>query len=257
MRPVVWSHSSIDAYLDCHLRWYFTYVMCEEEEPSEARMTGIAVHDVAERILKGQSLPLLDGPCGICEMFPHSPQCPNQGAAAEGLIEVFISDILPTYRDTILIEAPFQYELDGIPVSGIIDALDEQDTEEPLGYRARILRDLKTTKSRPSAGKYRLQMTIYWLGATELGYPPHAAMLDYIVRTKKPYYWPEVVSPIDEDDVDVLSATLQALQNGVESSDYEPTGLGTPACSWCGYKAICGPYQRLQELSNPIREEAR
>ncbi len=59
------------------------------------------------------------------------------------------------------------------------------------------------------------------------------------------------------DDVDVLAATLSAVARGVEDGDYEPTGLGTLACSYCGHKAICGPYQRFQEASNPIRKEAR
>ena len=223
-------------------------------------MTGIAVHDQAELLLK-DGIPIPErGPCSICEMAPHSPQCPRAGDEISRLVDVFIDDILPTYREPVLIEAPFQYELDGVPVSGVIDTLDVHAFGQGITTPAttiRILRDLKTSKQRPRAGKYRLQMTIYWLGAEELGYPPDIGQLDYIVRTKKPYYWPEVVPAITEDDVNVLSATLQALQDGVERRDYDPTGLGTPACSWCGYKAICGPWQRLKELSNPIREEAR
>lgn len=257
MRPVVYSSSSINAYTDCHLRWWFTYVALEEEKESEARAVGIAVHDYAERVLTGK----------------HHPRPINPEVAA--LAKVFDLEVVPTFQNPVLIEAPFQIELDGIPFSGIIDAVDERVTllEEamvPMVIEGRdviddrstygkgyILRDLKTTASRPSAGKYRLNMTGYWLGATELGYPPDAAQLDYIVRTKKPYYWPEVMEPITDDDIDVLAATLTGVHNGVESGDYEPTGLGTRACSSCGYKAICGPYQRYQELTSPIREEAR
>jgi CRISPR/Cas system-associated exonuclease Cas4 (RecB family) len=165
----------------------------------------------------------------------------------------------------VLVEAAFQYELDGIPVSGVIDALDVHaftegpppDVDVAVPGEAHILRDLKTAKQRPRKGKYRLQTTLYWLGAEELGYPPDQAQLDYIVKTKVPYYWPEVVGPITEDDVDVLSATLQAVDNGVSREDYDPTGLGTMACSMCPHKAICGPYERYLELTNPIRKDAR
>jgi hypothetical protein len=31
----------------------------------------------------------------------------------------------------------------------------------------------------------------YWLGAADLGFQPtNIPQLDYIVRTKQPYYWP-------------------------------------------------------------------
>jgi len=243
VRPVVYSASSLNTYTDCHLKWYFTYVTLEPSETTEAQAVGIAVHDYAEATLKKDEVSLLT----IAKTF--------QKPELLFLYEVFDRDILPTYEKPVLIEAPFQLEINGIPFSGIIDAVDEHAME--AGDPLNILRDLKTTGQRPSKGKYRLNMTGYWLGAESLGFRPDAAKLDYIVRTRKPYYWPEVMDPITEDDVDILAATLTTVHNGVESGDYSPTGLGTTACSYCGYKAVCGPYQRYLEVTNPIRKEAR
>lgn len=242
MRPVVYSASSLNAYIDCHLRWYFIYVLLEEEAESEARAVGIAVHDFAEQRLK-----VLQG---------TATEANYEGEDITPLVMVFNRDILPTYENPVLIEAPFQIEVNGIPFSGIIDSLDEQQVDWSTDT-VYVLRDLKTTSQRPSKGRYRLNMTGYWVGATSLGYRPDVTQLDYVVRTRKPYYWPEVLDPITDDDVDVLAATLSAVARGVESEDYRPTGLGTLACSYCGYKAICGPYQRYQEATNPIREDAR
>lgn len=249
VRPVVFSASSVTAYLDCHLRWYFTYVMNLEGEQSEAQRVGIAVHDQAEKILRSKSGSLDSS---------WSLQWDEYGIKEiDDLTAVFIRDILPTYRDPVLIEAPFQISVnDGvndIAFSGIIDALDAHDM--PDGH-AFILRDLKTTGSRPSKGRYRFNMVGYYLGATiGLDYRVHAMQLDYVVRTRQPYYWPEVVDLPDDDDLAAWVSTLSRVAAGVAKGDYEPTGLGTRACSYCPYQAVCGPYQRYQELISPLRKE--
>jgi hypothetical protein len=238
-RPVVFSASSVSAYLDCHLRWFFGYILNEQGEQSEAQRVGIAVHDYAERRLK----------------MIKDPDDWEGWSASRFLIPlatVFDRDILPTYRDPVLIEAAFQITVNGIPFSGIIDSVDRHDIGEPvLGIQpyANILRDLKTTGSRPKAGRYRFNMIGYWLGARELGHEAAIMQLDYIVRTQKPYYWPEVVAAPDEDDIEWFAATLQAVADGVGRADYKPTGVGTRVCSYCPHKAICGPYSRYKEVT--------
>lgn len=231
-RPVVFSASSVTAYQMCHLQWYFTYVLGQPGVQSEPQAVGIAVHDAAEAILR-RTLPT--------DAFDAMPPITE-------LVRVFANDILPTYRNPLLIEASFQLEVNDIPYSGVLDAVDEHDV--PWGY-ALILRDLKTTGSRPSPGKYRFAMTGYKLGAEDLlGRPIDAAQLDWIVRTKHPYYWPEALEPITEDDINVFAATLETVAEGVARDNYDPTGLGTWACKACSHAAICGPYQRYQEITD-------
>jgi hypothetical protein len=231
VRPVVYSASSVTAYENCHLQWWFTYVLQAEGEQSEAQRVGIKIHDFAERSLKHLGTAYRsDDP----EVVP--------------LAKVWNEDILPTYRSPVLIEADFQLVVNGIPYSGIIDAVDEQDV--PWGY-ALLLRDLKSTGKRPSPGRYRFAMTGYKLGAEDLlGRPIDGAQLDYIVRTKTPYYWPEAMEPITDVDVAIFAATLEAVANGVEREDYRPTGLGTWTCNTCPHRATCGPYQRYQEVTD-------
>ena len=93
----------------------------------------------------------------------------------------------------------------------------------PWGF-ANILRDTKTTGSRPSPGKYRFAMTGYWLGATDLGFPPDISQLDWLVRTKNPYYWPEAMEPITDDDIAIFAAELETVAEGVARGDYLPDG---------------------------------
>jgi len=238
-RPVVFSASSVNAYQTCHLQWYFGYVMAETGIVSEAQTIGIAVHDYAEKRLKWSLYD--EAPSGI------SP-----------LADVFDRDILSTYRAPVLVEAAFQIEVNGIPFSGIIDSVDRQDVGLADPYNpldrvvlryANILRDLKTTNKRPAAGKYWFNMVGYFLGARDLGFEIDAMQLDYIVRTKTPYYWPEVVQIPTDDDIARWASVLQGVSEGVERADYEPTGLGTYVCLYCPYRTICGPYARFKEVT--------
>lgn len=232
-RPVVFSASSVASYQACHLAWYFSYLLLLQGDESEPQRVGIQVHDYAERKLRA-----------IDRDDPFQPTDTSGRPEVKALLRVFDADVLPTYRKPLLIEASFQLEVNGIPFSGILDALDEQDV--PWGT-ANILRDLKTTQSRPGKGKFRFAMTGYWLGATDLGYEPDAAQLDWIVRTKKPYYWPEAMEPIKDNDIASFARSLEIVAEGVERSDYAPTGLGTWACRTCPHAAYCGPFQRYKE----------
>lgn len=254
-RPVVFSASSVGTYQDCHLRWFFQYVLGEEGEQSEAQRVGIVVHEYAERRLKWTRFSAEANPNAERIMLDAD----RDGIRVDpAVLDIFDRDILPTYRDPVLIEAPFQIEVNGIPFSGVIDSVDRQDvpfwveSSRPgsSGQFVYLLRDLKTTGKRPPVGRYRFPMIGYWLGARELGHEPDIMQLDYIVRTQKPYYWPEVVYIPDEFDLDWFAATLEAVAEGVERADYDPTGLGTYVCSYCPYKAICGPYQRYKEVTD-------
>jgi len=229
---VVFSASSVNTYQLCHLQWWFTYIAAIPTEPTEPQAVGTAVHAHAESLLK-------------IDDVTHFDPGDDPDPSIRTLVNVFRRDILPTYRNVLLVEQPFQIDVDGIPFSGVIDSLDEQDTS---WGPENILRDLKTTKSRPPEGKYRYNMVGYYVGVTEgLDIGVTIMQLDYIVRTQKPYYWPEVVPVPDEDEIRGWAAQLEIVANHVARGDYEPTGLGTYVCNFCDYRSMCGPYQRLKE----------
>jgi len=258
-RPVVFSASSVNSYNTCHLAWYFGYVLTEPGIISEPQIVGIEVHDYAE----GRLLMLT----AKQEFKRERMNSRDWAIGVKAATDVFDRDILPTYRDPVLIEAPFQIEVNGIPFSGVIDAVDRQDIppvpevdwdsegrELIVGHLmpafANILRDLKTTGKRPRSGKYQFAMTGYFLGARDLGYEIDAIQLDYIVRTQHPYYWPEVMSVPDDDDIARWASELQDVAEGVQRADYEPTGLGTYVCLYCPYRGICGPLSRYNKEVN-------
>jgi hypothetical protein len=250
MSDLTLSASSISTYEACHLQWYFTYIEVRPEPYSEPRMVGLAVHEVAEWILKNNS--------------DSVPDFDNMSEHVASLVEVFTHEVYPTYGDPVLVEAGFELDVLGITYTGFIDSVDEhpikpdEDTfpeywaAELAGKypRAEVtLRDLKTTKSRPRKGKYRDALIGYYLGARELGHEPDSIRLDYIVRTKKPYYWPEEQPVPDDDEIDLWAAQVERVANSITSGDWEATGVGTYVCNYCDHRDICGPNDRFKKMT--------
>lgn len=238
-QPVVLSASSATTYIDCHMRWWFEYVLAVPHPPSEAQQVGIDVHERAEAILKrAQGVQLV----GVLD-FP-----PDQ--TVDQLALIFERDVLPTYETVAMVEQEFQITVNGVPYSGTVDSVDLHRHTWGDEY---VVRDLKTTSASPGSGRYRFNMIGYWLGVREmLGVEPVGLQLDYIVRTKKPYYKPVYEPAPSEQEVAGWAATLWGVKNGIFHGEFGPTGLGTHVCNWCPFKSECAPYQRYTAIS-PLR----
>lgn len=224
---VVYSASSVQTYLDCSLRWWFTYIAAMPQQKSEALETGIAVHEYAEGVLLAKSGQGITGETS----FTH------QDENVTKLCDVFLNEVAPTYGDDVMVETPFRVDVRGVPYSGVIDSID-----------GTLLRDLKTTGSKPSPGRYRRNMIGYYIGATiGLDKDISGLQLDYIVRTKKPYYLPERQEVPTVDEMLNFSDTVEMVAELVEVGDFRPTGLEGSACRWCPYTQVCEPYARMKE----------
>lgn len=222
---LVLSSTSLSTWLDCHLQWFFRYVMYLDGEPSDAITIGIAVHEHAEAALKGQ---------WASDSLSSDPEVLR-------LVTVWATDVAPLLGSPQLVEAPYRVVVNGITYQSTLDVVDAEGR----------VRDLKTTAKRPRSGRYRLAMIGHALGSRALtGNTETDVVLDYIVRTKSPYYWPESYGgPITEDDIDDFAAVLDAVATGIDREEYDATGLESPwACAMCPYRAVCGPRLRYEGI---------
>lgn len=265
MRELVLSASSVNSYLECPLQWYFTHILGERGETSLKKTIGIAVHDSIEILLKHLINLPASGPALDPEAVYHAA---FDAELALGPVRLAKDDVsveagrqsglkaLTAYMaqlvevDDVLaiahVELDFEITVNDIPYSGTIDRV---DVDAAGGESSVLLRDTKITHSRPQKGKYRLNMTGYGLGLEqETGLRPTLLVLDYIVRTKEPYYWPEYIDPPSELDIGEFAATLARVAEGIEASRFPALGLTAPfSCSACPHQQSCGPYQRMQE----------
>jgi hypothetical protein len=248
------------------LQWYFSYVLAERGETSLKKVIGAAVHESIEKLLtylvEGAVGPLLDPAAIYQRAFDIELAAgPVKLAKDDGTIEDGRASglkALETYLRVLVavdaapqiskVEEAFEIEVNGIGYSGAIDRLDA--LAGPEGEPQLILRDTKVTHSRPRSGKYRLNMIGYALGVEHViaGRMPDLLVLDYIVRTKEPYYWPEYIDPPSDADIGWFAAQLEQAAEGIDAGRFEPLGLsGAFTCAACPHQAICGPYSRLQQ----------
>lgn len=263
MADLILSASSATTWLDCHLQYWFKYVAMEDGISSWEREIGLAVHASVERALgKMNQIRHRDDTMGVVldtersrivarsygdlndRMMALPRGIPHGKLGFEGARQE-AQKALRAYWDlfgdqpAMLSEAAFEIDVDGMPYSGSADRVDA--TEDGIA-----LRDLKVVGSRPQAGRYRFNMVGYWLGLrTQYDIDADMMVLDYIVRTKNPYHWPEWREAPDEDEIAWFSALLRSAYNGISEGDYRPTGLDHPwECRACEYRTICGPWQR-------------
>lgn len=225
MSDLVLSKSSVNSYLACPLQWWFTYVAAMPGETSDNATLGIAVHDLAEKTLRSGE--------------PQSWQAIDKETRT--LAALFEKEVWPTIGQPKYVEQSFIIEVDGILFSGYVDYVTE----------SHILCDLKTTQRRPKPGKYRFDFVGYWLGLQTLGFDAIAFRLDYLVRTKHPYYLPEMQDLPEDWEVASFAATLREVSDNINAGLFPPTGLEGYACKWCNHRNVCGPYAAMpQKESN-------
>ena len=230
MSGLVLSSSSVATYLDCHLQWWFAYVVRDPGKPREQTLVGIATHDLVES--------LLTDPKSLRRQPGHVWD------EAYRLLPVFEAEVLPQLGTVRYVEQVYQFEIEGFYYQSYLDYVDGSNR----------VRDLKTTSRRPGPHdeRYRVPMIGHALGFRSLtGEIEADVILDYLVRTKTPYYWPIASGgPVSEDDEEFFIATLEGVTKGIAARDYDPTGLGSPwACLSCPYQDQCGPYQRSKEIA--------
>lgn len=258
MRPVVFSASSITRYRECELAWYFTYILDEPGSSNVKAAIGIAVHDGAAVLLRAARDHKLAEVDENGDWFDKAVVEMNESLAmnligartdtklvpaaafesARLCLERYLEDVFPLI-DPVMVEEPFQFEIDGTPYSGVIDAGDG------------AVRDLKTTSSRPSSGdRYEIGMIGYALGYRQLtGHAEADRILDYIVRTLHPYYWPIRLGPATSEDIDRFANVVGEVADGVAAARFRPTGLDKRSvCTSCPHQFRCEPYLNLQAL---------
>ena len=138
----------------------------------------------------------------------------------------------------IWVEKPVQFAINGITYSGQIDLADEMGR----------IRDTKTTKNRPKPESYLFGMTGYALAARQLtGEVETDTILDYVVATKTPYYFPVAAGgPVTDDDIVRFANTIDVVAESIEAGRFIPNGfMSIGTCEYmCGYKDICPYYMK-------------
>lgn len=246
------SASSVATFLRCGVQWEYAYVKKVRSPPTVRQAVGIAAHDAFEENLLTKMVTQVDLPeefvrdafsdsfdkqveemQGIWEEKDPPGTAKDQGLALVSKQHIEIAPaIVP-----VLVEAPIQFEIDGVIWTGTIDLVDGKGR----------LRDWKTSQRKPASGtNYSLAMTGYALGYRhQTGEIETDVQLDFFVRYKRqePGYFPiPAGGPVSDRAVQMFADTVGLVHEAIMSGTrFIPNGLQNNACSWCGYREIC-PY---------------
>lgn len=252
MAEQLFSASSLSTFLRCGKQWEFAYVYAIKSPPNVRMMLGLAAHEAVETNFRQKMVTRLDLPVeAVADTFSDAfdrmvdevEEDPNEtkGEAKDSgvaLIEKYQEVVAPGIQP-LYVEQEIQFEIDGVPWSGFIDIVDETG----------VVRDLKTTRRKPSAKTdYALAMTGYAVGYREMtGHIETGITLDYMVRTKTPYYYPAATEgPVSPESIATFAEVLNGVSESVQRGIFLPTGLNNGACSWCGYRMICPAFKAAQ-----------
>jgi CRISPR/Cas system-associated exonuclease Cas4 (RecB family) len=249
MSSLILSASSVSTFLRCGHQWYLAYVEGVKSPPSLAMARGLAVHKAVEHNMEQKVVSHEDVPVGdMLDAFSTSwdsisadglrmdedadpGEAKDHGIALTTLHHAEVSPLI----QPIWVEKPVQFAINGITYSGQIDLADEMGR----------IRDTKTTKNRPKPESYLFGMTGYALAARQLtGEVETDTILDYVVATKTPYYFPVAAGgPVTDDDIVRFANTIDVVAESIEAGRFVPNGImSIGTCEYmCGYKDIC-PY---------------
>lgn len=221
------SKSSLDTYLECGYAWYLGHVLRLKASPTLHMIAGRAVHAGIEAHWKGEDH--VEALQAAWDGDVASTGLEGTDEAAESfldalrLVGTYIDKIAPTFTPT-LVEAKFLIRVDGVLVSGAIDAANDD------------VHDTKTTStpSKVDPKLHRVEMTIYGWGAQSLtGRPPGLLLLDVVGRNGR------VKQAVVEPDPAGASEVIGYVARKIGEGTFEPTGARTGQCHRCPYANRC------------------
>jgi hypothetical protein len=249
--PVVLSGSSLNTFLRCPTQWELLYVRRIRRPPNLKMALGISGHAAAEADLKHkvqtwEDLPREEVVQTFVDSFHEtahdSPEKPEKKETRATMLDsgvlavgTWYDEVAPTTAP-VLVEQNGQFTINDIHYDWTADLVD-QDT---------IVRDFKFVGRKPDSGsEYALNMIGYALGFREMtGEIEAGVQLDYVVRTKKPYYLPLAAPTIPPKDISAFADIVTMTHQQISAGSFPPHGLKSGACSWCGVSDLCPYYRR-------------
>lgn len=240
----VLSSSSVNTYLRCGRQWEYAYVYAIKAPPRLRALIGLAAHEAVEinyrqKVSSGLDLPVEAVVDAFSDAFdrdvdgivPDKDETTGAGKdSGIDTVRAYHRSVSPTVQP-LFVEENVKFNVNGVPFSGYIDVVDSH----------RRIRDLKTVRQRPSSSDYALNMTAYAIGFRQMtGDIESGLVLDYMVRTKTPYYWPiSSDGPVPDPAINQFASVVGRVADGISRGSFPPNGIYSNACSWCGYRPVC------------------
>lgn len=160
----------------------------------------------------------------------------NEGKA---LLSAYFESLSGDEFKVLAIEKPFRLDIDGIPVIGAVDLLEEDESGTI------IITDFKTSGRAYGDDEIdrNLQLSIYHMAMKANGYSDREILLriDCLIKAKKkPRFETYYTSRSEADERRVVKKVLHVWE-GIQKGVFLPNDTGW-RCKWCDLKSYCDEY---------------
>lgn len=235
------SHSQIDTFEACPLKYKYRYLLRVPAEPHHALSFGQTIHQTLYqfhlsekqgKILTQKELLKLYKDNFIelgYESEAHKQERFQAGKTALIRYHQLFPSLFSTPQS---LEKSFRLSIAGIPLKGKIDRIDQVGDEyEIIDYKTGQPKDKKAVKRDH-------QLTIYGLAANEALKINATKLSLYFIETNT-----KVTTTRTSADYQKEKQRLKAITKKIKSSDFKPKPGYPFPCKFCEYKNIC-PYAK-------------
>ena len=251
-RPL--SHSSISLYGECPQKYKFKYVDKIPEKPRHFFSFGQSVHLALEYFygVKEPKAPTLEELLAAYRAtwvrggYKDDAQEAEYFEDGRQILTRFHDKHAKTFRLPYFVEYGFNFEIDGVPVTGKVDRVDKLADGRLLILDYKTGKQLKTGRIDVDA-----QLTMYQL-ACEKGLDAEVAeLVFYHLPTLKEHK----SARRDASLVDELKTRIVTTAESITKEKFEPKPLDS-VCRWCDYKPICPVFKDQFAGAVPVAARA-
>jgi len=234
----VLSHSSISLYKTCPQKWKFRYIDRVPERPRSFFSFGKSVHGGLEFLFSrlGAAWPTIEEVLAhykenwLREGFESAAQEKWFFQEGSRILRGFYAKHQGDLRRVAQVEFKFTIDIEGVPVMGYIDRVDET----PAGGLAII--DYKTGKAFDKARVRKdPQLTLYQIACREQFGKPVETVTLYHLNSLTPLTVPAHSTDLEQE----LRGSVVEVARGISEGKFDPIPDEDGHCKWCDYAQIC------------------
>ncbi len=234
-RPL--SHSSISLYNECPQKYKFKYIDKVPEKPRHFFSFGQSVHTALEFFydVKVPTPPSLEDVLKhyrekwVSAGYKDENQETEYFELGRGIIARFHDKHVKDFKPPFSVEYLFNFEVDGVPVTGRIDRVDKLDDGRLHVVDYKTGKQLQTGRIDTDA-----QLTMYQLACEQQLGVEAAELTFYHLPTLKQHKAFRRPAPL----VDALKSKIVLTAESITKERFDPAPEETK-CKWCDYKPIC------------------
>jgi DNA helicase-2/ATP-dependent DNA helicase PcrA len=251
MGPLTLSHSQVDDYLTCPLKYKYIHILRVPIREHHSVVYGKALHEAISFYLRRKLAPVQSAPghrrqgggvteAEVLEAFEEAWQSVGflsrehedlRLEEGRAVLRRFVAEEERTGLPPTAVERPFTFLLGTTKVAGRFDRVDERDGRVTIiDYKSSAVRDQKEANRK---AKESLQLAIYALAYGEMhGRIPDAVELHFLesglVGSARK----------TEGELEGTQATIGQVAGGIRARDFTATP-GYLQCSYCAFREIC------------------